>query len=157
DSSPLLVIDDSATFREELSDALRRSGFSVIGAATGEEGLKLAASRRPRAVIVDGILPGIDGPAVIRRLRLDAALRRTPCVPLTATKELDFELKALDAGADAFVHKDEDLDVILAKVQAVLRTTLVPSPDETTSLSAPKRILTVDDDMSYRELLSNAL
>ncbi len=157
ENAPLLVIDDSVTFREELSEALRASGFRVIGAATGEEGLKLAAARRPRAVIVDGILPGIDGPAVIRRLRLDAALRRTPCVLLTATKELDFELRALDAGADAFVHKDEDLDVILAKVQAVLRSTLVPSPDEATSLSAPKRILTVDDDASYRELLANAL
>ncbi|HTQ04829.1 MAG TPA: response regulator [Polyangiaceae bacterium] len=157
DGAPLLVIDDSATFREELSEALRTSGFRVIGAATGEDGLKLAAAQRPRAIIVDGILPGMDGPTVIRRLRLDAALRRTPCVLLTATKELDFELRALDAGADAFVHKDEDLDVILAKVQAVLRASLVPSPDETTSLLAPKRILTVDDSASFRELVSNAL
>jgi two-component system, NtrC family, sensor kinase len=157
ESAPLLIIDDSATFREGLSEALRAEGYLVIGAASGEEGLKLAAARRPRAVIVDGVLPGIDGPSVIRRLRLDAALRGTPCVLLTAAKEIDAELRALDAGADAFVHKNEDLDVILAKLHAALRVAAEKSSDETASLLAPKRILAVDDSATYRELVANAL
>jgi two-component system, NtrC family, sensor kinase len=157
DTAPLLVIDDSVTFRQGLSDALEASGYRVIAAATGEEGLKLAAAERPRAVIVDGILPGIDGPSVIRHLRLDAALRGTPCVLLTAAKEIDAELRALDAGADAFVHKDEDLDVILAKLHAALRSTPQKSPEETASLLAPKRILAVDDSPTYLDLLSSAL
>jgi two-component system NtrC family sensor kinase len=154
---PLLLIDDSSTFRQSLGEALEHSGYPVVSAATGEEGLKLAAATRPRAVIVDGILPGIDGPSVIRHLRLDAALRGTPCVLLTAAKEIDAELRALDAGADAFVHKDEDLDVILAKLHAALRTTAHKPPDETASLLAPKRILAVDDSATYRELLATAL
>jgi two-component system, NtrC family, sensor kinase len=157
DAEPLLLIDDSLTFRERLGEALRESGYVVISAATGEEGLKLAAARRPRAVIVDGVLPGIDGPSVIRRIRLDAALRGTPCVLLTAAKEIDAELRALDAGADAFVHKDEDIDVILAKLHAALRATAEKSSGETASLLAPKRILAVDDSPTYRELVATAL
>ena len=157
DLGPLLLIDDSLTFRQTLAEALQASGYPVITATTGEEGLRLASAQRPRAVIVDGVLPGIDGPSVIRHLRLDAALRGTPCVLLTAAKEIDAELRALDAGADAFVHKDEALDVILAKLQAALRTTAQKSPEETAALLAPKRILAVDDSATYRELVANAL
>jgi len=158
DAPRLLLIDDSATFRETLGAALRDAGYVVITAATGEEGLKLAAAQRPHAIVVDGQLPGIDGPAVIRHVRLDAALRSTPCVLLTAAKELDAELHALDAGADAFVRKDQDVDVILAKIQTALR--VAPAPEtraEMASLLAPKRILTVDDNQDYRELLATAL
>jgi len=157
DLGPLLLIDDSPTFRQSLGEALTAFGYPVIMAGTGEDGLRLASTHRPRAVIVDGVLPGIDGPSVIRHLRLDAALRGTPCVLLTAAKTIDAELRALDAGADAFVHKDEDLDVILAKLHAALRTTGQKPPEETASLLAPKRILAVDDSPSYRELVANAL
>ena len=155
--APLLLIDDSPTFRDGLRRALEASGHRVICAGTGEEGLKLAAAERPRAVLVDGILPGIDGPAVIRHLRLDAALRGTPCVLLTAEKRIDAELRALDAGADAFVHKDEDLDVILAKLHAALRSTSQKAPEDTASLLAPKRILVVDADPRARDALATSL
>ena len=158
DAGALLLIDDSLTFRETLGQALRNTGYQVIMAATGEDGLKLAALHRPRAIVVDGQLPGIDGPAVIRHVRLDAALRSTPCVLLTGSKELDAELAALDAGADAFVHKEQDVDVILAKIQAALRVTPAPEPRaEMASLLAPKRILAVDDDPDYGELLATVL
>jgi two-component system NtrC family sensor kinase len=157
DTAPVLVIDDSTTFREVLAGALRASGHLVISAGTGEEGLRLAGVRRPRAVIVDGVLPGIDGASVIRRLRLDATLRGTPCVLLTAARDIDAELRALEAGADAFVHKDEDLDVILAKLHAALRDTQQRASEETASLLAPKRILAVDDSATYREIVATAL
>lgn len=154
---PLLLIDDSVTFRETLADALRQAGYSVVAAATGEEGLKLAANLHPRAIIVDGMLPGIDGTTVIRHVRLDAALRGIPCVLLTAARELDAELRALDAGADAFVHKNEELDLILAKLNVVLRASDTRQADAATSLLAPKRILAVDDSLSYRQHIAEAL
>jgi two-component system, NtrC family, sensor kinase len=158
DSGPLLLIDDSVTFRETLSAALRESGHRVITAATGEEGLKLAAAERPKAILVDGMLPGIDGPTVIRHVRLDAALRGIPCVLLTSEGGIDYELKALDAGADAFIHKNEELDVILAKLRVALRATATAKSDaETASLLAPKRILAVDDSPTYREHIVAAL
>lgn len=117
----VLVIDDSVTFRESLAAALAAAGYAVITAATGTEGLKAAASSRPAAIIVDGAMPDLRGEAVIRRIRLDPALRLTPCLLLTGSEDDDAELRALDAGADAFARKNADIDVVLARFAAVLR------------------------------------
>ena len=154
----VLVIDDSATFREELRTALEEASFVVMTAPSGEEGLKLAASQRPAAILVDGVLPGIDGATVIRRIRLDAALRDVPCLLLTASDDMDAELRALDAGADSFVRKEDRCDVILAKLAAVLRRASTRAPsEETRSLLAPKKILAVDDSPTYLDELGSAL
>ena len=156
--APILVIDDSTTFREGLREALEGAGFSVIAAASGEEGLRAAGAHRPAAVIVDGQLPGIDGATVIRRIRLDAALRSVPCVLLTGSDQVGAELAALDAGADAFVRKEEDPDVILAKLQAVLRRMQPEARSaDTTSLLGPKRILAVDDSATYLHQIADVL
>jgi two-component system NtrC family sensor kinase len=152
----ILVIDDSVTFREELRGALERSGYGVITATSGEKGLRLAAARRPAALIVDGVMPGMDGATVIRRLRLDGALRGMPCLLLTASDEEGAELRALDAGADAFVRKADDMEVILARLAAMLRTAAT-LPEATASVPSPKRILAVDDSMTYLHELSFAL
>lgn len=157
-ATSLLLIDDSVTFREALRDVLERAGYAVSMAASGEEGLRLAARLRPGAIIVDGALPGIDGPTLIRHVRLDAALRGTPCLLLTASDDASAELRALDAGADAFVRKEEDADVILARLAAVLRRGVVTSAgDETVSLLGPKKILAVDDSLTYLHELGAAL
>jgi DNA-binding response OmpR family regulator len=141
-AATVLVIDDSLTFRERMRAALEAAGHAVVTAATGEDGLREAAARRPAAVLVDGVLPGIDGPTVVRRLRLDAALRRTPCLLLTASDGPDAELRALDAGADAFVRKDEELAFILARLASLLRASSSPAT-EAASVLAPKRVLAV--------------
>jgi two-component system, NtrC family, sensor kinase len=149
-SKTVLVIDDSRTFREELKSVLESSGYSVVTAGTGEDGLRAAVDARPAVIVVDGVLPGIDGSTVIRRIRADAVLRSTPCILLTASEERSGELKALDAGADAYVRKEEDTQVILARVTAVLRSAGSPSAiGPTASLLGPKRILTVDDSLTY--------
>jgi len=144
----VLVIDDSPTFREELRHALEGAGYKVLLAASGEEGLRLAASSRPAAVLVDGVLPGFDGATVIRKIRLDAALRGTACILFTGSEDRKSELRALDAGADAFVRKEEDLEVILARLTAVLRAVTAERID-TASLFGPKRILAIDDSATY--------
>ena len=158
----VLIIDDSATFRERLGELLREQRFSVRFAESGEEGLKSAAAHRPAAVVVDGELPGIDGPTVIRRLRLDAALRDTVCILLTGSEDQGAELRALDSGADAFVTKGEDLDMVLARVTAALRKANrgehgLARPGETASLHAPKRLLAVDDSLTYLHTLHDIL
>jgi two-component system NtrC family sensor kinase len=154
-SAVVLVIDDSTTFREELRDALEGAAYEVVTAETGEDGLRLAANLRPAAVLVDSVMPGIDGGTVIRRIRLDAALRGTPCVLMTASEDRGAELGALDAGADAFVRK-EDLELVIARLGAVLRTTS-STHDERESLLGPKRILTVDDSLTYSNELAAVL
>jgi DNA-binding response OmpR family regulator len=152
----VLVIDDSPTFREALRSLLEGGGYEVATAASGEEGLRSAALRRPAAIVVDGLMPGISGITLIRKVRLDAALRDTPCLLLTGSEDRDAELRALDAGADAFVRKEEDMQVILARLTAVLRVARSVRK-EVVSLSAPKRILAVDDDVSYLHEVASAL
>jgi two-component system, NtrC family, sensor kinase len=157
-ATTVLVIDDSPTFRSELGLAFESAGYVVLAAASGEEGLRVAASQRPHAIVVDGVLPGIDGATVIRRVRLDAALRGVPCLMLTGSEDHGAELRALDSGADAFVRKDDDIAVILARLAAVLRSAASGRPtDETSSLLGPKRILAVDDSPTYLQTLAEAL
>jgi DNA-binding response OmpR family regulator/anti-sigma regulatory factor (Ser/Thr protein kinase) len=154
----ILVIDDSPTFRGALEVALGAAGYAVITAKTGEEGLRAAVDARPAAVIVDGVLPGIDGATVIRRMRVDAALRRTPCLLLTASEDRREELTALEAGADAFVRKEEDPGIILARLVALLRSAGAPSAVvSTSSLLGPKKILAVDDSITYLQELAEQL
>jgi DNA-binding response OmpR family regulator len=158
----VLVIDDSVTFREALKTALEQASYHVIVCDSGEEGLRLASDRRPTAIVVDGQLPGIDGATVIRRIRLDAALRRLPCLLLTASEERGAEMHALEAGADAFVRKDEDIALIIARLRAVLRSAAGQLQEGaqqhgTASLLGPKKILAVDDSETYLQELAAAL
>jgi two-component system, NtrC family, sensor kinase len=157
-STTVLIIDDSPTFREELKSVLESSGYAVVTAGTGEDGLRAAVDARPAVIVVDGILPGIDGSTVIRRIRADAALRSTPCILLTGSEERSDELEAFDAGADSFVRKEEDTQIILARVTAVLRSAGSPSAVRTTSsLFGPKKILTVDDSLTYLHEIAEQL
>jgi DNA-binding response OmpR family regulator len=154
----ILVIDDSITFREALKAALEGASYRVLVAGSGEDGLRIAADARPTAIVVDGMLPGIDGATVIRRIRLDAALRRLPCLLLTASDDLGAEIHALEAGADAFVRKDDDTAIILARLNAVMRSARTEGGDGgTTSLMGPKKILAVDDSETYLHALADAL
>lgn len=155
-SATILVIDDSLTFREQLCAALRERGYQVASAASGEEGLRSIAASRPAAVVVDGVLPGIDGAGVVRKLRLDARLRHIPCILLTGSGDTCDELGALDSGADAFVRKDDDLDLILARVSALLRRSAA-APAGAAGLPGAVRILAVDDSMTYLQAQADVL
>jgi two-component system, NtrC family, sensor kinase len=154
----IVLIDDSVTFREELKTALQQAGYHVVVAGSGEEGLRLAEDVRPSGIIVDGELPGIDGATFIRRIRLDAALRGLPCFLLTGSEDRSAEVRALDAGADAFAVKEENVGVILARVAAMLRSASDQSArGTTTSLQGPKKVLAVDDSETYLQQLADAL
>jgi two-component system, NtrC family, sensor kinase len=154
----ILLIDDSVTFRNELKCALEQASYRVVVAGSGEEGLRIAADLRPSGIVVDGVLPGIDGATVIRRVRLDAALRALPCFLLTGSEDRSAEVRALDAGADAFAVKDDNIGLILARIGAMLRS----AGDQrlwggTTSLQGPKMVLAVDDSETYLQQLAGAL
>ena len=151
----ILVIDDSLTFREALKATLRQAGYGVLLAPTGEEGLRVAAEGRPTALVVDGQLPGIDGATVIRRIRLDGALRKLPCLLLTASEERGAEVQALDAGADAFVRKDEGTAIVLAKLSAMLRSAGSRNLEQApASLHGRRHVLAVDDSETYLQALA---
>jgi PAS domain S-box-containing protein len=153
----ILVIDDSATYRNQVREALEGAGYAVQAAETGEEGLTMAAASGPDAVIVDGNLPGIDGVTVVRRLKSDTSLRSVPCVLLTAAEGTADELRSLEAGADAYIRKSEDLGVILVRLAALLRRARPADGAAIPSLFAPKRLLAVDDSRTYLEELGERL
>jgi|GEM_PF-1196863 len=140
----VLVIDDSLTYRMQLRQSLEAAGYSVFLAETGEEGLRMALEQTPDAILVDSMLPGISGAAVIGRLRGETATRRTPCLLLTASENPQEELDALEAGADSFVHKQEDLSVILARLAGILRSASTPAALALTQLTQrPRRVVLI--------------
>ena len=156
----LLLIDDSATSRQQFRSILETAGYRVVTAQSGEEGLRTAFAIRPDAILVDRVLPGgIDGDTVIRRLKQDVTLRNTPCLLLTASAEEGEEPRILDAGADAYLGKDVDAAVFLARVAALLRAgspaPVVDAP--ASSLLGAKKILAVDDSITYLNELSAEL
>ncbi|GAA2611046.1 response regulator [Paractinoplanes durhamensis] len=158
DRTTVLVIDDSMTFREQLRELLEAEGYTVLTAPSGEEGLRTAADRRPQAIIVDGVMPGIDGATVIRRVRLDPALRDIPCILMTAAEDYATELQMLDAGADAFVRKQQNLAIVPAKLNAVLRQSSEQLPIEVTgSLHGPSKVLALTPDRDRLADLAGAL
>jgi DNA-binding response OmpR family regulator len=158
DRTTILVIDDSMTFREQLRELLETEGYAVLTAPSGEEGLRVAADRRPQAIIVDGIMPGIDGATVIRRVRLDPALRDIPCILMTAADDYATELQMLDAGADAFVRKQQNLAIVPAKLNAVLRQSAEQLPIEVTgSLHGPSKVLALTPHRDRLAELAGAL
>ena len=154
----VLVIDDSPSFCAALAEALEAAGYRAAAAGSGEEGLRRAAELRPCALVVDGQLPGIDGVAVIRRVRLDAALRHLPCLLLTGSEDRGAELRALESGADAFARKEEDVAILLARLAAILRNAAPPqAPQAPVSLHAPKKLLAVDDSETHLQALAERL
>jgi len=154
----LLLIDDSVTFRNEFQAVLESAGYHVITAENGEEGLRTIVAAHPNVVIVDGVLPGIDGAAVIRRVKDDLTLRDTPCLLLTAEESTVEELRALEAGADAYVRKGLDIDLILARIVALLRSPGLHGGELAgAGLLGPKKILAVDDSPTYLHELAEEL
>ncbi|MBX3221983.1 MAG: response regulator [Labilithrix sp.] len=141
DSPTILVIDDSVSFREAIREALEAAGYRAITAESGEEGLQKAAVMRPALVIVDGQLPGIDGVTVIRRLRLDAALRHTPCIMITASDMPGSEMGAFEAGVDAYLDKRTPPAEVVARVASLLASTPAPIASVRSALAANKLLV----------------
>ncbi len=155
-STAILVIDDSETARRQLVQGLDDAGYPTLSTSDPVEGLRIAARERPRAIVVDGVMPGMDGPTLIRRIRLDAALRTTPCLLITGSEDAVAEIEALEAGADAFVRKDSDIELVVARLAAILRTA-GEAATPSASLHAPKRILAIDHDGDFLAQLAELL
>jgi DNA-binding response OmpR family regulator len=140
----VLVVDDSATYRSMLAEALEDAGYRVLTAASGEEGLRIATEAPPAAMIVDGQLPGIDGATVIRRVRLDATIRGTPCILLTSNTDRESELRALDSGADSFERKGTDVEHVIARLASLLRHVDRATSDGAAPKRASNRVLVAE-------------
>jgi two-component system KDP operon response regulator KdpE len=116
----ILVIDDDPAIRDSLSNELRASGYSTIGASDGREGLREFESRAPDLVLTDLAMPRSDGFELISAVR---ATSRTPIIVLSVRGNDADKIRALDLGADDFVTKPFSVAELLARVRAQLRRT----------------------------------
>jgi two-component system, OmpR family, response regulator len=117
----LLLVDDEDNLRTMLEAALRHHGFDVTSAATGRGALDALPAAAPDAIILDVMLPDLDGFEVCRRLRTEGV--RTPVLFLTARDATEDKVRGLTLGGDDYLVKPFSLEELVARVQAVLRRT----------------------------------
>ena len=117
----IVVIDDNANDLQVTRRFLERKGYAVSGATSGEEGLALALRAIPDAVVVDYRMPGMDGFEVTRRIKADPLLHTIPVLMLTGADAARTVVEGLGAGADDFVTKGSDTEILLARLRALLR------------------------------------
>ena len=135
----ILVVDDEPTLAATVKYNLEREGYRAITAADGESALALARDNRPDLIVLDVMLPAMDGFEVCRRLRRDS---RVPILMLTAkTEEVD-KVVGLEIGADDYVTKPFSMRELLARVRALLRRSEAGPPEPGDILSSGD--LTVD-------------
>jgi two-component system, OmpR family, response regulator len=115
----LLVVDDEPNIAELLAASLRFAGFAVVTASNGAEAVAAAVEHRPDLVLLDVMLPDVDGFVVLRRLR--DAYRPVPVVFLTARDAGDDKVAGLTLGGDDYVTKPFSLEEVVARIRAVLR------------------------------------
>lgn len=123
----VLIIDDEPKIVEICQDYLRAAGFAVLQAGDGPGGLAAARSEKPDLVVLDLMLPGIDGLDVCRILRRES---HVPIIMLTARVEESDKLKGLELGADDYLTKPFSPRELVARVQTVLRRASEPQPLE---------------------------
>jgi DNA-binding response OmpR family regulator len=116
----ILVVDDTPANRRLLEAVLVPRGYTVIEAGSGTEALSLLSEELPDLILLDILMPGIDGFEVCRRVRADPATAHLPVIMITAS-ETDQKIRALDSGADDFVVKPFDQAELLARVGSLLR------------------------------------
>lgn len=118
----IAIVEDDATIRTILEMALLGAGFRhVVSYARGDEGFEGVRSRRPDLVLLDVMLPGLDGFTIAQRIRETPALAQTRIIMLTARTQSEDIVRGLEAGADDYVTKPFERTVLLARVRAVLR------------------------------------
>ncbi|MCL6528050.1 MAG: response regulator transcription factor [Thermaceae bacterium] len=123
----VLVIDDDSSVRSFLKRGLSYEGYAVDLAESGEAGLAQARIRYPDLVILDVMMPGIDGLEVLRRLR--AADEKLPIIMLTARDAPEDQIHGLNTGADDYVTKPISFEVLIARVRSLLRRHQAEAPN----------------------------
>ncbi|MBI4563311.1 MAG: response regulator transcription factor [Planctomycetes bacterium] len=120
-SRTVLVIDDEPDLLKLLDHALTREGYTVLTARNGAQGLSAARLHSPHAIILDVMMPGVDGFELCKHLRMDPATARIPVLLLTAKAEEHDRILGLELGADDYVTKPFSTRELMARVKALLR------------------------------------
>lgn len=135
----VLVVDDERVLVEAIGYNLRRAGFEVRPAFDGEEALRIARAERPNAILLDLMLPGLDGYEVCRALRRES---NVPILMLTARADEIDTVLGLELGADDYLTKPFSMRELVARVKALLRRTdMAPPPGEASPMEAARPVV----------------
>lgn len=116
----ILVIEDESDARMMLSLALKSSGYIVFGAANGEEGLKIFKEEKPDMVILDIVMPLMDGWEVLKRIKAGFKSKRIPVIMVTGKSEDADKVKGYDFGADFYVTKPYNIQKLLPIIRDII-------------------------------------
>ena len=116
----ILVIEDHEDNRRIMRDLLTSAGYEVIEAVTGEEGVTAAETHRPDLILMDVQLPGLDGYEATRRIKANRGLQKVPIIIVTSYALSGDDVKAFEAGCDAYVSKPFSPRELLAKIREFL-------------------------------------
>jgi two-component system, OmpR family, alkaline phosphatase synthesis response regulator PhoP len=140
----ILLVEDEQDIQDLLKFHLERENLSVVSALTGEDALKALQSQKPDLILLDLMLPGIDGLEVCRRLKGQEGTRDIPIIMLTAKDSEADIVTGLEMGASDYICKPFSPRVVLARIHAVLRRPVTPEPEEDTGPAIHAGPLTVD-------------
>jgi two-component system, OmpR family, response regulator MtrA len=133
----ILVVEDDPSIRELTERGLRNAGFAVITAAAGDEGLDRFRTERPDAVVLDVMLPGLDGLEVCKAIRASSSV---PVVMLTARSDTLDVVVGLESGADDYVTKPFEMPELIARVRSSLRRATRSGPSQDVLRLGPVRV-----------------
>jgi DNA-binding response OmpR family regulator len=134
----VLIIEDEETLSETLAYNIERQGYEVVTSVDGNEGLKLARDLQPDLIILDLMLPGLDGIEIMRILRKESGI---PILILTAQGEEIDKVVGLELGADDYMAKPFSMRELLARVKALLRRVAIDQEDKPVSPAIPTETL----------------
>jgi len=120
-TAPVLVIDDEESIVDLIKLGLKYEGFEVVAASDGEEGIAAAQRTNPIFIILDWMLPDMDGLEVCRRLRSNPTTHDIPILLLTAKGEVGSRVEGLNTGADDYLTKPFSFEELVARIRAILR------------------------------------
>ena len=120
-AGPILVVDDDASNRDLMEEILQSQGFEVITATNGLQGLELVAKQSPDVVLLDIMMPRMDGLEACRRIKANPETALTPVVLVTSLSASEDRLRGIEAGADDFLNKPYDPNELLARVRSLVK------------------------------------
>ena len=147
----ILVVDDDIAINELVKVNLELQGYNVIQAYNGVEGFAKAKQEEPNLIILDVMMPEVDGYTVARRIKQCPEISETPIIMLTALSELDNKVEGFDIGVDDYLTKPFEIDELIVRVRALLkRTNQIPKSSATRELLTYKEITLIPESYSVQ-------
>jgi CheY-like chemotaxis protein len=155
----LLIVDDNAMNRDMLARRLEREGYGITTASGGKEALELVASQKFDLVLLDILMPDIDGYKVLEHLKADESTREIPVVMLTAVHEMDSVVRCFEMGVEDYLTKPFNIPFVKSRIASCLRSSKIKEEDGERSRPevAQQRLLIVDDNAMNRDMLARRL